>query len=73
MTLKETKWSVHSEVMETRGYLCHIHTKKMETRICDIHTKIVEAHSILVWHSHKENWDSYNKKKRQKGGAFYSK
>ena len=25
--------------METQGYSCDIHTKKMEMRMCDIHTK----------------------------------
>ena len=28
---KETKWSVHWEIMETQGYLFDIHTKKSET------------------------------------------
>ena len=52
MTQKETKWSIHLEIMETQGYLCDIHTKKMET------------HKIFLLHSHKEMWDSSTQKKR---------
>ena len=73
MILKETKWSAHLEVMKIQGYLCYTHTKKMETRMCDIHTEIMETHMIFVWHSHKQKWDSFIKKKRQKGVAVHKK
>ena len=52
MTQKETKWSIHLEIMETQGYLCDIHTKKRGT------------HKIFLLHSHKEMWDSSTQKKR---------
>ena len=48
MTQKETKWSIHLEIMETQGYLCDIHTKKMQTLMCYIHTKIMETHKIFL-------------------------
>ena len=64
MTQKETKWSIHLEIMQTQGYLCDIHTKKMETLMCYIHTKIMETHKIFLLHSHKEMWDSSTQKKR---------
>ena len=57
MIQKETKWSAHLEVTEIQGYLCEIHAKKMET------------HRIVVWHLHKEKWESSTQKKRQKGVA----
>ena len=60
MTQKETKWSVHLEVMETQRYLC------------EIHTKIMETHRIFVWHSPKEKWDNSTQKKRQKGVAVHT-
>ena len=45
---KETKRTVHLEVTETQEYMRDIHTKKMETHICDIYTNIMEAHMIFV-------------------------
>ena len=54
MTQEKTNWSVHLEVMEEQEYLYDIHTKKMETNMCDIHIKIMDTHRIFVWHSCKE-------------------
>ena len=34
--------------METKGYSCDIHTKKMETLMCDIHTNIKKTNRIYV-------------------------
>ena len=74
MTQKEAKWSVHLKVMEIQGNLWDIHTKKMETRMCDIHKKIRErTHRVFVLHSHKEKWDSSTQKKRQKAVAAHTK
>ena len=60
--------------METKGYSCDIRTKKMETRMCEIYTKIREkTHRVLMWHSHKEKWDSSTQKKGQKCVAVHRK
>ena len=48
MTQEKTNWSVHLEVMEEQRYLYDIHTKKMETNMCDIHIKIMDTHRIFV-------------------------
>ena len=62
MTQNKTKWSVHLQVMEVQGYIRDIHTKKVETHMCDIHSKILKTFRIFVWHSHKEKRDSYTQK-----------
>ena len=38
----------------------------------DIHISIMGTHRIFAWHWHKEKWDSYTQKKRQKGVAVHT-
>ena len=58
--------------METQGYLCDIHRKKMETRICDIRTKIKgeDTQGICVTFTQRRVGHS---EKRQKGVAVHTK
>ena len=69
MTQNKTKWSVHLEVMEVQEYIRDIHTKKVETHMCDIHSKILKTFRIFVWHSQKEKRDSYTQKEAKRYGS----
>ena len=52
--------------METQGYLCDIHTKKMKTRMSDIHTKIKDTQGICVTFTQKRVGQFHSEKKEKR-------
>ena len=68
MIQRETRWSVHLEIIVTQGHLREydIQKKNKETHMYDIQTKIINTRRIFVWHWLKEKWDGSTQKNRQK-------
>ena len=57
--------------METQGYLCDIHTKKMGTHIYDIHTKILETHRIFVTFTQRNVGELHSEKEAKMCGSLH--